>query len=456
MNTPLWMSISTFNLDEPISEYGFSTRLASENNWTAGFTQKAITEYKKFMYLAATAGDMVSPSPIVDTVWHQHLIFTGSYSALCALIGKNIQHIPSTHNREEATRFRQAADRTKELYNSTFGEQPKDVWEAEDIFASLRLPRAQRSIGQFISASALLFLVLVIPFYYLLKPLYVHIDNPYFLIGYVLLCVMALTVLNAYNEAALTKIVAGFDEAAYIRHLQPSELVYLKKQSLAAVVHGSVDQLLKEKKIIINRDQTIRLAEEDEAKTAEEFTVRQSIQTGAIGYPVLLRQLIRKPVWANIKGSMDAFRQHFIQSRAFGNLFYLNACVLLSIFMLGLVRIMTGIARHKPVAAIVFFTVAMLFALLIFLGFLSYAVCSSIIPALYKNHLLPENRYQAGLDWQYFLIGAAVLSPEFVPMVNHYDSHSVSSGGDLSGSSDGSSCGSSCGGGCGGCGGGGD
>lgn len=455
MNTPLWMSISTFNLDEPISEYRFSTRLAKENHWTAGFTQKAITEYKKFMYLAATAGDMVSPSPIVDIVWHQHLIFTESYTSLCGLIGKNIQHIPSTHNREQADRFRQAAERTKELYNSTFGEQPKDIWEAEDIFDWLRLPRARWKVNQFTGRSALLFIVLVIPCYILLKPLYVHIDNPYFLIGYMLLCVMALTVLNIYNKAALTKIVAGFDEAAYIRHLQPAELIYLKEQNLAAVVHGSVDQLLKEKKIVINNDQTIQLLGQNEAQTAEEFTVRQVILTGAISYPVLLRQLILKPVWANIKGSMDAFRQHFIQSRAFGNLFYLNVCVLLFILMLGLVRILTGLARHKPVALIIFFTVVMLFALLIFLAFLSYAVCNSIIPALYKNQILPEKRHQAGLDWQYFLIGAAVLSPEFVPMVKHYDSHSGSSGGDSSGGSDGS-CGSSCGGGCGGCGGGGD
>ena len=78
MNHELWNKISEYNFDEPMSEYGFSTRLANENFWTKDFTEKAIAEYKKFMYLAATSDLMVSPSEIIDVVWHQHLIFTQS------------------------------------------------------------------------------------------------------------------------------------------------------------------------------------------------------------------------------------------------------------------------------------------------------------------------------------------------------------------------------------------
>jgi len=72
-----------------MSEYGFSTRLANENYWTIDFTKKAVAEYKKFKYLAATSELMVSHSEIVDVVWHQHLIFTNSYSELCRMLGKN-------------------------------------------------------------------------------------------------------------------------------------------------------------------------------------------------------------------------------------------------------------------------------------------------------------------------------------------------------------------------------
>ena len=79
MNQGLWNKILAFDFDSPPTEYGFSIRLANENYWTKAFTELAILEYRKFMYLAATSDFMVSPSEIVDTVWHQHLIFTQSY-----------------------------------------------------------------------------------------------------------------------------------------------------------------------------------------------------------------------------------------------------------------------------------------------------------------------------------------------------------------------------------------
>ncbi|MEZ4985367.1 MAG: hypothetical protein R2795_10080 [Saprospiraceae bacterium] len=55
MNQELWDKILAFDFDNPPSEYGFSTRLANENFWTREFTDQAILEYKKFMYLAATS-----------------------------------------------------------------------------------------------------------------------------------------------------------------------------------------------------------------------------------------------------------------------------------------------------------------------------------------------------------------------------------------------------------------
>ena len=91
MNQELWKNIEAFDLDDPPAEYGFSIRLAHENFWTREFTTQAIVEYKKFMFLAATSDFMVSPSAIVDTVWHQHLIFTQSYQDFCTVLGKHIQ-----------------------------------------------------------------------------------------------------------------------------------------------------------------------------------------------------------------------------------------------------------------------------------------------------------------------------------------------------------------------------
>ncbi len=100
-NQVSWQVVNNFDFNKPLTDYGFVTRLADENKWTKNFTEKAILEYKKFMYLAATSGTMVSPSHVVDIVWHQHLIFTDFYNSFCTILGKKIQHIPSTHNKAE-------------------------------------------------------------------------------------------------------------------------------------------------------------------------------------------------------------------------------------------------------------------------------------------------------------------------------------------------------------------
>ncbi|TBO42123.1 glycine-rich domain-containing protein [Pedobacter kyonggii] len=147
MNDTLWKSIQQFDFDHPPGEYNFSIRLASENQWTKDFTEKAILEYKKFMYMAAISDVMVSPSAIVDTVWHQHLIFTQSYQVFCALVGRQIQHVPSTHQKEQAEQFRLAKERTSRIYHEHFGAQPKAIWEYDTMLAGLKLEPAKLKTG---------------------------------------------------------------------------------------------------------------------------------------------------------------------------------------------------------------------------------------------------------------------------------------------------------------------
>jgi hypothetical protein len=169
MNTALWNRILAIDLDTPLSEYGFSTRLASENYWTKKFTESAILEYKKFMYLAGTSEFMVSPSEIVDAVWHQHLIFTQSYTDFCNIIGKQIQHVPSTHNKEEFDKFRPAKERTRRLYEANFGEELKEILEYATMYDSLDLPKAKLKIRTFILLGVFAFVMLLIPFYFCLS-----------------------------------------------------------------------------------------------------------------------------------------------------------------------------------------------------------------------------------------------------------------------------------------------
>lgn len=134
INKDLWAKIEQFDFDQTPSEYDFTLRLAHENYWTQNFTKQAILEYKKFMYLAAVSDVMVSPSEIVDTVWHQHLIFTKSYSEFCQILGKQIQHIPSTHNKEDLQKFKLAKERTTKLYETHFGKQSETIWNHANPF----------------------------------------------------------------------------------------------------------------------------------------------------------------------------------------------------------------------------------------------------------------------------------------------------------------------------------
>src|SRR5260221_10525009 len=140
MNQELWKNILDFNLGSgPLSEYGFTTRLENENFWTINFAHDAIIEYKKFMYLAAISDSMVSPSEIVDIVWHQHLIFTQSYEAFCTVLGKKIAHIPSTHQNSDFAQFKFAKENTSALYKEHFGPQPSAIWDCNNIYDPLLL-----------------------------------------------------------------------------------------------------------------------------------------------------------------------------------------------------------------------------------------------------------------------------------------------------------------------------
>jgi len=457
MDEILWKKIAAFNLDEPISEYGFSTRLAAENFWTQDFTRKAILEYKKFMYLAGTSDFMVSPSEIVDTVWHQHLIFTKSYADFCEVVGKNIQHIPSTHNREDFEKFNQAKERTKKLYASTFGQQPPEIWEYAGMYEALNLPKSKFKIRTFVIFGILAMIVALVPFYFLLKPIFIHIDNPYFIIGYFFSFSAVSIGLTFFNYFYLNAIVKTFRHHTFIHNLSPMELVYLKTQKLANVIHGHVSQLVDAGSVVATqKDQALKLGSIKKPQSIEEYTIFEALKhSGPAQYTVLLQQLMGKPAFSNLSNSMDAFKKYFAKSTAFGRLFYVNFAVYAFLIMLGLTRLLTGLTRGKPVDVLVIFLLFTTTIAVSQLLRLTKLVCRDTIPRFYKNNILPQQQNRDAWAWRFFLLGPAVLSASIAPMVERYDAtlyRDSSSGWGSSDSSCGSSCGSSCSS-CGGCGG---
>jgi len=127
-NQNLYESLTRFPL-----EPSFSKRLRRENRWSTTYTARAMAEYKRFVYLAAVSPNPVTPSEVVDKVWHLHLVYTRSYwQDLCAgLLGRPLHHDPSAGGGSEATKFVNWYEATKALYRQEFGEEPaSDLWPA--------------------------------------------------------------------------------------------------------------------------------------------------------------------------------------------------------------------------------------------------------------------------------------------------------------------------------------
>lgn len=107
----------------------FSQRLAAEQGWSAEFTSLAIREYKRFVYLAAVADHRVTPSLVVDEVWHLHLIYTRSYwEELGDILGFLFHHEPGSGEEEENAAFVAQYRLTVESYRRYFGDPPVEIW----------------------------------------------------------------------------------------------------------------------------------------------------------------------------------------------------------------------------------------------------------------------------------------------------------------------------------------
>ncbi|WP_343695710.1 hypothetical protein [Flavobacterium sp.] len=455
MDTQLWNQIEKFDLDNPNDEYGFSTRLASENSWTIYFTKKAILEYKKFMYLAATSNEMVSPSEIVDIVWHQHLIFTNSYSDLCNILSKRIEHIPSTHNKAEKDKFHKAKEVTKNLYELNFGKQPEEIWIFRNPMASLQLNNANYNLGILKIIFLASFILLSFPISFLIKPVLIQIGNPNFVWYYIFLFAFVTFILMQFVKKACNSMIEKIKPKLIISNLTPFELIFFQKNDLDYVIHGVVNNLIENRRVQVTGNKLNLIDDKLTNNPYENCVIEIMKEYDLIPYPQLNQLIKNKPVFQQIKKGVEKIRETILDSKQF--LFIIKAAMLVFglLLSIGVSRIIIGISREKAVTKIVFLT--------IILAAISYYYFKKIVNYLFfntihstfkkeKNNTDPEQDWQ----WNYFLYGGLTVSfmPLAMPENNKFTSSNSSSGsGSSCGSSCGNSCGSSCGSSCGGCGG---
>ncbi len=127
----LWQKLAAHPFGPPGSELGFGRRLARENGWTAGYANRVLEEYRRFLFLAARAGHPVTPSDAVDQAWHLHLVYTDEYwNVLCReVLGFPLHHGPTRGGSQEQAKYTDWYARTLTSYREWFdADPPADVW----------------------------------------------------------------------------------------------------------------------------------------------------------------------------------------------------------------------------------------------------------------------------------------------------------------------------------------
>ncbi|ATY31751.1 glycine-rich domain-containing protein [Sphingomonas psychrotolerans] len=127
---PVWNSLSHYDFGPDGAALPFVGRLARENGWSRAEAERAIEEYKRFCFLAVTAGHPVTPSDQVDQVWHLHLTYTRDYwERFCPqVLGRSLHHGPTAGGSDEQHRYFTQYAETLRSYESVFGSPPADLW----------------------------------------------------------------------------------------------------------------------------------------------------------------------------------------------------------------------------------------------------------------------------------------------------------------------------------------
>ncbi|KNE64956.1 hypothetical protein AMAG_10621 [Allomyces macrogynus ATCC 38327] len=93
----------------------------------------AISEYRRFLALKLAHNDghaaLLSPSAVIDAVWHAHILDTRAYSAMNQQLPFWIHHEPKGAWAAEHANRTQRLDNTLTCYRARWGEPPAAIWD---------------------------------------------------------------------------------------------------------------------------------------------------------------------------------------------------------------------------------------------------------------------------------------------------------------------------------------
>lgn len=448
MNDLLWDKLKDYTFDKPNGEYNFSIRLAHENCWTENFTKGAIQEFKKFMYLAAISDEMVSPSEIVDKVWHQHLLFTKSYQEFCSILGKQIQHIPSTHHKDDFKNFKEAKEHTEKLYLENFGAMPDDYWKSSTMLESFQLKQSGFDVSRITKLVIAASVLLLFGLYFIFRETISGVKNDQFYVTYFVVILLSLAILYRFNMLEKKEFIKAVRSQSLIKNLSRPEIIYHIFSDVSHAIKLSVDELIGKQIIQINDDKTLSIKNFSENLKEEEMQIILQIESfGKIHFSHLKAYLPNKLFYKNVSQTIKLIKKHLLRSEIFIKIFSVNLIVCSALIIPGILRLTTGIFREKPVAYLWVFLLLMMTAAFFHLKNLS----QKLIVSLFKNKFTAGQKSSESEDFDFEF---AYLAPLLMTLNIAYANSSVFSEGVTDfGSSHDSSCGGSSCGSCGGCGG---
>jgi hypothetical protein len=149
----LWLKIKNYHFDHivhpslidiVIEKFGgtdantkaFSSKIANKHGWHYWLALAAVKEYKKFIYLGIISNFQVTPSIIIDVVWHEHILFSKAYREFCdVVIEHQFDHYPELlKSDEQSEKYKLQHINTLHLYFKEFGiAPPSRIWGEIDF-----------------------------------------------------------------------------------------------------------------------------------------------------------------------------------------------------------------------------------------------------------------------------------------------------------------------------------
>lgn len=125
----LWQRLHQYEFGGEHHE-AFLTRVAHACQTTREGAQAALEEYRRFCFLAISAGHPVTPSELIDQVWHAHMTDTRDYwQRFCPqVLEQSLHHAPSLGGAQEQERHQQQYRETYISYERFFGDPPAAQW----------------------------------------------------------------------------------------------------------------------------------------------------------------------------------------------------------------------------------------------------------------------------------------------------------------------------------------